>query len=279
MRKEVIGDATLYCGDCYEILPGLGLSEIDMLLTDPPYGCTENAWDTTIDLQGFWQMTWQQLKENAACCIFSQMPFSAELLLSQKSLFRYDLIFQKEKVVGFLNANLMPLRVHEIILVFYRKLPVYNPQKFKKETPSFRGMGIRYSDNYGRFKEMTTGSLDGSRFPTSVVCPHAEPDFFKKTEYKKHPTQKPVPIISWLIKTYTDPQQTILDPFMGAGSTGVAALKCTRKFIGVEKEEKYFDTACYRIEKAYQETRLLELANAPYPMPRCSQQCPLEGAQ
>lgn len=257
MRKEVFGDTTLYMADCFELLPTLGLSDVELLLTDPPYGCTENAWDTAIDLQVFWRMAWPMLKENAACCIFSQMPFSAELLLSQKNLFRYDLIFQKEKVVGFLNANLMPLRAHEIILVFYRKLPMYNPQKFKKETPSFRGMGVRYSDNYGRFKEITTGSLDGSRFPTSVICTHAEPDFFKKMEYEKHPTQKPVPINSWLIKTYTNPQETVLDPFMGAGSTGVAALKCGRKFIGVEKEEKYFDTACYRMEKALQEMSLL----------------------
>ncbi|WP_304737069.1 site-specific DNA-methyltransferase [uncultured Desulfovibrio sp.] len=254
MRIEKIGDATLYCGDCFDILPTLQTT-VDAVITDPPYGCTCADWDTPIDLALFWEKILPCTKENTAICVFSQMPFTVDLVVSQKKLFRYDLVYQKQKATGFLNANKMPLRDHELILVFYRKLPTYNPQKFYKGTSSLRKtQRARWSTIYGkRLYESGMGSNDGSRYPRSVIHAPMEEDFFKYPGYDKHPTQKAVSVMLWLTKTYVNEGNIVLDPFMGSGTTGVAALKCGRKFIGIEKKEEYFDTACFRLEKALKE--------------------------
>lgn len=269
-RKEVIGDATIYCGDCFDVLPTLGLSGHDLLLTDPPYGCTENAWDTAIDLQAFWQMAWPMLKENAAMLIFSRQPFTADLIASNRAQYRYELIWHKDWASRFIDCHKMPLPKHENIEVFYSCLPTYNPQMSSsgKRLQDRTGRAQEKSpESWNRFKRIDGWTDNGLRYPKSVIEIKAENDFFKKNDYERHPTQKPVTLMLHLIKTYTNPQGTVLDPFMGAGSTGVAALKCGRKFIGVEKEEKYFDTACYRMEKAVQETSLLSQCQ-PRPNPR-----------
>lgn len=251
MRIEQIGNATLYCGDCLEILPEI--SGADAVVTDPPYGCTRNTWDCVVDLEQFWRVLLPVAKRNAAFCVFSQMPFTVELVNSNRRMFRYDLVYCKNLPTGFLNANKMPLRSHELLCVFYRALPTYNPQRwYRWDRTSYRDgkTASALTKNYGEFKPIRAGRKDFSRMPTSVFRGEAETDFYKKTPYLRHPTQKPLWIMDKLIKSYTNPDDTILDPFMGSGSTGVAAINADRNFIGIEKQLKYFDAACFRLDAA-----------------------------
>ena len=273
MRVETIGDATLYLGDCREVLPAL--PPVDTVVTDPPYAVTDNSWDTPIDLDIFWSLVWKCTKQNAAICVFSQQPFTSQLILSNKQYFRYDLVWMKRKYTGFLNAKKMPLRAHENICVFYRKLPIYHPQKFYRDTPSYRGPGKRASVNYSKYVEnMDTGLKDGSRYPLSIIDVEYESIFFKKAPYPMHPTQKTVQIMQYLIKTYSNSGDTILDQFMGSGTTGVAAVALGRKFIGIEQDSAYFDTCCRRIEEVVSRPPLLKFAANDNPPQQ--EQLPLE---
>lgn len=262
MRKETIGNITLYCGDYADIVPTLPPGSVDAVITDPPYGVTHNEWDIKLDLGKFWESITPCAKKNAAFAIFSQMPFTADLLQSNRKYYRYDIIWHKQTVTGFLNAKKMPLRAHEIILLFYKNLPTYNPQKFYKDTPSIRRSKHkkrRLTSNYNSFfNHVSTGTTDGSRYPQDVIYIKYENDFFKKSNYKNHPTQKPIKIMDWLVNTYTNKSEMVLDPFMGNGTTGVSCLRMGRKFIGIEKKLEYFDIACFRIERAMEQFALLE---------------------
>ena len=258
MRIEKIGSATLYLADYIDVLPII--CTVDVVVTDPPYGVTCNNWDTSIDFTTFWPLVRHSTKENSAVCVFSQQPFTSDLIVSNKKDFRYDLIWIKRKSTGFLNAKKMPLRAHETICIFYATLPTYNPQKFYRATPSYRGPGLRHSTNYGKYADLVaTGVKDGSRFPLSFIDVDYEDIFFKQAPYKMHPTQKPVKIMEYLIKTYSNPGEVVLDSFMGCGTTGVAAVRLGRQFVGVEINPVYFDTACRRIEQECDNRALLDM--------------------
>ena len=164
------------------ILSALPEECVDAVITDPPYGVTKNKWDTPIDFQVLWSLLRHFTKQNSAVCVFSQQPFTSDLISSNKKGFRYDLIWTKRKSTGFLNANKMPLRAHETICIFYDKLPTYNPQKFYRGTPSWRGPGIRSSSNYGKYAHcVPTGTKDGLRYPLSFIDIDYEDIFLKKS--------------------------------------------------------------------------------------------------
>ena len=248
-RVEVIGDCTLYFGDCFEIMPRL--EKFDLILTDPPYGVTQNKWDVSLDPVEFWQMI--KPKMVGPCILTATEPFAADIINANRKMFKYDLIWEKGNATGFLNANRMPLRAHENILVFYEKLPVYTPKKFFLATNSFKQeRNPDKSTNYGKQTAVaSTGSKDGSRFPRSVfsVKMDAERTNSRLTKKGRHPTQKPVALMQYLLSTYL-PTGLVCDPFMGSGTTGVACVQQGLQFVGIEREEKYFDVACKRIEKA-----------------------------
>lgn len=176
---------------------------------------------------------------------FSQMPFAAELVQSNRKLFRYEWIWQKSNKTGFLNARRMPLKEHENILVFYKKLPVYNPQ-FTGDTPHTIPKSGRKSNNYGKYTPLPPGTVKGY-FPSDII---SFPCIFHTSEKQVHPTQKPVPLLEYLIKTYTNPGETVLDPTMGSGSTGVACANTGRNFIGMELDPGYFEIAQGHIKAA-----------------------------
>ena len=238
MRVEQIGPATLYCGDCFDVLPEI--RSVDAVLTDMPYGCTACAWDKTPDLAAFWRLALPAAKENAAFCLCADMRFAVALVNSQPRLFRYDIVWRKSVPVGFLNAKRAPLRAHELVLVFYRRLPAFHPQKTAGKP--YRALHRVFSSNYGTQRPTMTCS-DGSRYPLSVLDIPSE-------SRGAHPTQKPVALMEWLVKSYSAPGELVLDPFMGAGSTGVAAVASGARFVGVEMAPEYFDHACRRIEQA-----------------------------
>ena len=225
-------------GDCLELMKGIPDKSVDMVLCDLPYGTTRNKWDSVIPLNKLWKQYERMIKDSGAIVLFSQMPFSAELVHSNLKLFKYEWIWQKDNGTGFLNAKKMPLKIHENILVFYKKLPLYNPQMRTGFKPYKCKQG-RHSTNYGAYEQGHITESNGERYPIDIIK-------FKK-DSGLHPTQKPVELLEYLIKTYTNEGETVLDNCMGSGSTGVACINTNRNFIGYELDEKYFEIAEKRI--------------------------------
>ena len=242
-------------GDCLELMKSIESGSIDMILCDLPYGHTHNEWDCVIPLPPLWEHYERIIKQDGAICLFSQTDFTGRLICSNLSLFRYTLVWDKVRTTGFLNANKMPLRQHEDILVFYKKLPVYNPQMTEGGEPShsrgkkWENKGSMLDDGkiYGKYRHTsdTPSAKSNMKFPTSIL---RFSNVVNKDKF--HPTQKPVELLEYLIKTYTNEGDTILDNCMGGGSTGVASVNTNRDFIGFELDEKYFETACKRIGEA-----------------------------
>lgn len=233
----------LYQGDCLEKMVEVPDHTVDMIFTDLPYGTTHNVWDKRISLEELWEQYKRVLKSGGVVLLFSQQPFTTDLVNSNRKWFRYEWVWQKSRPVGFLNANRMPLRFHENIVVFYEHLPTYNPQK----TPGkpYTSKGARYTTNYRPFKPIPTTNRDGMRYPRDVVT------FSSGNNIGKiHPTEKPVDLLAYMIRTYTDEGDTVLDSCMGSGSCGVACQHLGRSFIGIEKDTGYFEAAKKRIEEA-----------------------------
>lgn len=232
-------------GDCLEVMPQLSSASIDLILADLPYKITRNKWDTFINFMDLWHEYERLITSNGAIVLFGQGLFSAKLILSNEKLYRYSLVWNKVIQSGFLNSGKMPLRVHEDIHIFYKKLPVYNPQ-FTKGKPDTNGRAYNVNNNnnygdYGRLPKVKADLCD--RHPLSIVT-FAKP----RSDGRLHPTQKPVALLEWIIKTYTNEGQTVLDNVMGSGSSIIAAINTNRKSIGIEKDEKYFVVASNRID-------------------------------
>lgn len=244
----------LRLGDCLNLMRDLPEKSVDMILCDLPYGTTEIDWDKPIPFEPMWEQYERIIKENGAIVLFSAQPFTTDLIVSNRRLFRYEIIWRKTQPQGFLNANKAPLRNHENILVFYKKLPTYNPIKSKVDRTDLgriRKVNAMRSKQY-REMDRTTWEETGERYPTDVIdFSNWNGALFGKTEgATKHPTQKPVPLCEYLILTYTNPGDTVLDNCMGSGTTGVACVKSGRNFIGMEISPEYFAIAESRIKAA-----------------------------
>ena len=236
----------LYNGDCLEAMKSIPDKSIDMILCDLPYETTRNRWDKMIDLEKLWEQYERIIKDNGAIVLFAQTPFDKVLGVSNLKLLRYEWIWEKTTATGHLNAKKMPMKAHENILVFYKKLPKYNPIKTTGHTPVHSY--TKHQDdgsNYGKTKAGISGGGSTERYPRSVQK-------FKTDKQKEtlHPTQKPVELLEYLIKTYTDENELVLDNCMGSGSTGVACVNTNRNFIGMELDNNYFNIAKERIYKA-----------------------------
>lgn len=226
-------------GDCLELMKDIPDKSVDMILADLPYGTTRNKWDSVIPLDMLWLQYERIIKERGAIILTAQTPFDKVLGVSNLKILRYEWVWQKTESTGFLNAKKMPLKKHENILVFYKKLPTYNPQFTEGMPYSYKKDGIS-SENYGDSKGTKMIINEGKRYPVSIVT-------FKKDK-GLHPTQKPVSLMEYLIKTYTNEGDTVLDNVMGSGTTGIACLNTNRNFIGMELDETYFNIAKERIE-------------------------------
>lgn len=234
----------LYNGDCIEIMKTLPEKSVDLILTDPPFGTTQNRWDTVIPFEDLWGGYERVIKDNGAIILFGQGLFSDELACSNKRMFRYRLVWEKTKAGGFLNARRMPLQAHEDILIFYKKLPTYNPQMSEGKPYIKKAVSNGDGKNYGKFDRVgQTNVNEGTRFPRSVI------KFSNDNHNSLHPTQKPVDLLEYLIKTYTNAGDTVLDSCMGSGSTGVAATNTGREFIGIELDENYYSVASSRLNQ------------------------------
>jgi len=241
-------------GDCLVELPKIPRQSIDCILVDLPYGVLKNTnplaqWDKEMPLDKLWKQ-WLRLRRNerTPIILFGQGLFTAKLIMSQPRLFKYTLVWDKiNRSTGFLNANRMPLRIHEDICVFYEKLPTYKPQFTYGEKNHKRGLAGNGGGNainrcYGNFKQQEA-VITNEKYPTSILRFHKE-----QLEKTVHGTQKPVKLMQYLIRTYSNEGDTILDNCMGSGTTGVAAIKEHRNFIGMELNEEYFNIAQKRID-------------------------------
>lgn len=234
----------LILGDCLCEMENIPDNSIDAIIADVPYGKTQNHWDIIIPLRPMWMQLERIIKPNGIIILFGQNSFSFKLGLSNEKYFRYTMIWEKTKAGGFLNANKMPLQAHEDILIFYKKLPTYNPQ-FEDGTPYIK-KNVSNGDggNYNKFDRIGNIQInDGKRYPRSVI------KFSNDNHESLHPTQKPVEIMEYLIKTYTNEGEIVLDFCFGSGTTAVACLNTNRNFIGMEKDKIYFEKAQKRISE------------------------------
>ncbi len=218
-------------------------NSVHLILTDFPYGCLNprNGWDKVPDLEKIWRELYRVAKKNAAIISTAKQPFTSQLVMSNVEDFRYSLVWEKSKATGYLNSKKMPLVAHEDIVVFYQEMPTYNPQ-MTNGRPYNKGVAVRDTECYAKQTKAIEVKSEGERYPRSV-------QYFRTAESEGnfHPTQKPVDLFRWLVKTYSNRHDVVLDPFMGSGTTAVAALDAGRTFIGIEKEKKYFDIARQRI--------------------------------
>ena len=225
-------------GDCLIEMKTMEAKTVDLILCDLPYGMTKNSWDAVIPFEKLWVEYNRIIKDNGAIILFGSQPFTSIMITSNLPMFRYSLVWEKNKFSDFLNAKRKPMKTNEDIAIFYKKQPTYNPQ-YWYSTPYTRWntqTAVDKQTNYGSHKENFVESVDGKRLPTTVLK-------FNRVERPKHPTQKPVDLLEWLIKTYSNEGDVVLDNCMGVGSTGMACKNLKRSFIGIELEKKYYETA------------------------------------
>jgi len=260
----------LYNGDCLEIMQKLiddGV-KVDMILTDPPYGTTACKWDSVIPFDKMWEKINLLVKDNGAIVLFGSEPFSSHLRISNIKHYKYDWIWEKSNPSGMGLANKQPMRYHELISVFYKNQPNYNKQMIKRESSRITQA---HKSNYKFNVSNTMTGNQQSKAYKNIDAKKYDKDFKNPStilkvnslranskEWNKHPTQKPVELLEYLIKTYTNENELVLDFTMGSGSTGVACLNTNRDFIGIELDKGYFDIAKERIEKV-EEDKQLEL--------------------
>lgn len=243
-----------YLGDCLKLMPELiDDKSIDMIFCDLPYGTTNCRWDSIIDLPKLWSEYERIIKDNGVILLFAQTPFDKVLGASNLNLLKYEWIWEKTQATGHLNAKKMPMKAHENILVFYKKLPTYNPQKtFGHERKVSKGYQRdiciarreeKWGDDYIYGKETTAPDYDSTeRYPRSVLTFSSD-----KQKSKLHPTQKPLALIEYMIRTYTNEGDLILDNTCGSGTTGLGAKNLNRNYIMMEQDPKYFEIAKARV--------------------------------
>ena len=235
----------IYNEDCLEGMKGIADGSVDMILCDLPYGTTRNKWDSVIPLEALWEQYSRVIKPNGAIVLTAQTPFDKVLGCSNLQMLKYEWIWRKTKATGHLNAKKMPMKEHENILVFYKNLPTYNPQGLVKlESPILR-KGKNNGTNYGKSDKDSYRKV--TRYPRDVLE-------FPSEGKTVHPTQKPVALFEYLIKTYTNPGELVLDNCMGSGTTAIACMNTQRNFIGFEMDRGYYDIACKRIDDHKEET-------------------------
>lgn len=245
-----MSEINLYKGDCLEVMDKLieqGI-KVDAIITDPPYGTTACSWDSVIPFPDMWERLNKLIKPNGAIVLFGSEPFSSALRMSNIKNYKYDWKWDKVIGSGSLNIRYMPLKRYEDIMVFYKKTPTYNPQMTLRDKNKLRPCGefLKPNETYGLKKKEQYLYDEDYKYPDTKLEFHSRENELN-SKHKAHPTQKPVALLEYLIKTYTNENETVLDFTMGSGSTGVACVNTNRKFIGIELDDNYFEIAKKRI--------------------------------
>jgi len=236
---------TIYLGECLERMQEIETGSVDMVMADLPYGTTQNKWDSVIPLEPLWAEYRRVCKKNAAIVLTSAQPFTSLLVASNLAEFKYDWCWKKPKGTGHLNAKKQPMRDKEDVLVFYREQCSYNPQftvgePYKDKAGKDHSASSSMTGSYGSYTNYREDN-DGKRYPKQVI------EFGVVERGTVHPTQKPVSLMEYLIRTYTNEGEVVLDNTMGSGTTGVACINTGRKFIGIERDQTYFEIASKRL--------------------------------
>ena len=226
-------------GDCLELMKDIPDKSIDMILCDLPYGTTACKWDTIIPFDKLWEQYNRIIKDNGAIVLFGNEPFSSQLRLSNLKNYKYDWVWDKKRGSNFATVKIRPFNSFENIMVFYKKQPTYNPQMWKSTPYTCKQGYVGVAKQTGLYRDDVITVNNGDRYPLTIL-------YFSK-ETGLHPTQKPVALLEYLIKTYTNEGDIVLDNCMGSGSTGVACKNTNREFIGMELDEKYYKIACERL--------------------------------
>lgn len=244
MERRHMSNIQLFFGDGIDGLLSLPAKSADCIICDPPYETTRNKWDVRIPFPRFWKGLLHVAKPNAAICVFGAGLFSAELMLSNPKMWRYKWIWEKKAATGFLNAKKMPLRAHEEIHIFYKKMPCYNPQKTEGHPPvnNYKRKLTDNGPNYGRMTQETSGGGNTDRYPRDVLLFSSD-----KQKSAIHPTQKPEDLIRYLVRTYTNPGDLIVDPTAGSGTLGIACQKENRHVILFDNDKKHYENAKKRL--------------------------------
>jgi len=253
-----VSGSTFVNADCFDVFPYIADKSVNLILCDLPYGTTQNKWDSIIPLDRLWKQYDRVIKDNGAVILFAQTPFDKILGVSNLKKLKYEIIWIKNRGTGHLNAKKMPMKYHENILVFYKNAPTYNPifSEYSESTKKIHtSNNVKTHDtkwannnkNYGKFEKLPRFyDFERGKYPMSYL----KFDVLSQTDKtRSHPTQKPVSLMEYLIKTYTNEGETVLDNCMGSGTTGVACKKTGRHFIGIEKDEKYFEIAVRRVSE------------------------------
>lgn len=252
---------TVYNEDCLIGMSKIPSKTVNLILCDLPYGTTQNKWDSVIDLSKLWSEYMRIIKDNGVVVLTAQGLFTAKLIMSNESWFKYKIVWIKSKSTNFLNAKKQPLRKHEDICVFYNQRPTYNPQMLQGESYDKGMRKDQETGCYGKFRPAHIRS-DGMRYPNDVICMEDSIDdnvYFKTAESEGvvyHPTQKPLALTKYLIETYSNPNDLILDNCMGSGTTAIAAIMTNRHYVGFEKDRRYYAITCKRISDTIKEPKL-----------------------
>ena len=248
MEDLKLDDCQLMFGDCLERMKEIPDGSIDMILCDLPFGTTACKWDTIIPFEPLWEQYNGIIKDNGAIALFGSQPFTSKLVMSNIKMFKYEWIWDKKIPSGMSYARFQPMRQHEDVLIFCKGKTIYNPQMIKRDKP-IKGGGMSKGETTNNQNLVALKKTYDYKNPTSII------KFDKIRKGSLYPTQKPVALLEYLIKTYSTDGDLILDNCMGSGSTGVACVNTNRKFIGIELDEKYYDISCKRITDAINEKK------------------------
>jgi site-specific DNA-methyltransferase (adenine-specific) len=257
--KTEISESILVHADCFDVFPFIEDNSIDAIICDLPYGTTNGKWDSILDLDKLWVQYKRIIKENGVIVLFAQTPFDKVLGCSNLEWLKYEWIWEKTQATGYFNAKKMPMKAHENILVFYKNLPTFNPQKTEGHKPinsyTKKAEVCNKTEVYGKVNEDFSGGGETIRYPRSVQV-FASDKQKTKLDGTIHPTQKPLALLEMLVKSYTNEGDLVLDNTMGSGTCGLASIKNNRNFIGIEKEKKYFDVSVKRVSSYLNENKL-----------------------
>jgi len=237
-------DVSIAKGDCLELMKSIKDGSVDMILCDLPYGTTKNKWDIVIPFDLMWEQYNRILKDKGSVILFGSQPFTTDLIYSNRKSFKYEMIWDKGRGSGHLNAKIMPLRKHDNILVFGKGSITYNPQMTEGKAYTRTSNAESCRGNYNKHKDSTIVN-DGYRYPTTIIYYP-----IGRQQDKIHPTEKPVGLLEILLKQYTNEGEIVVDNCMGSGTTGVACINTNRRFIGIEQDDKYFDICIERLTEA-----------------------------
>jgi len=246
----------IYQGDCLEIMKKIDDKSIDMILCDLPYGTTACSWDEIIPFDKLWEQYKRIIKDNGAIVLTASQPFTSKLVISNLEMFKYEWIWEKQKASNFMSFNFQPAKYHENIIVFCKNTPIYNPIKWiieedKRDKRKTINNPLTNKDGIHGGIIRIRNEDDGTRYPKSII------KIDKSINGNIHPTQKPVALFEYLIKTYTNKGMLVLDNCIGSGTTAVACINTNRKFIGIELEPKYVEIANQRIKEAQVQSKLV----------------------